>query len=154
MPVYAFFCDLLHIISACFVCAAHGLGYEKPHRGRAGRGVLSAILTRANESSILKCHVQVGEARHYATFFCSRPRVLYGSGPFSYFLRNPQLACGNRPFPLVAVHGDVHSLAAFPEITGIRGTGCRHGDGLTFAAYLGSVEKTASRNYRCQIRTF
>lgn len=47
MPVYAFFCDLLHIISACFVCAAHGLGYEKPRRGRAGRGVLSLLRSRA-----------------------------------------------------------------------------------------------------------
>lgn len=65
----------------------------------------------------------------------------------SYFLSNSQLACRNRPFPLVAVHGDVHSFASLPEITGIRGTGGRNGDGLAFAAYLGSVEETASRNY-------
>ena len=58
-----------------------------------------------------------------------------------YFLRNPQFACGNRPFPLVAVHVDVHSFAAFPEITGIRGTGGRNGDGLAFSAYLARYRK-------------
>lgn len=61
-----------------------GLGYEKSRRGGGGAWGASAILTRANESSILKCHVQVGEARHYATFFCSRPRTIKDSGPFSY----------------------------------------------------------------------
>ena len=61
--------------------------------------MLSAILTRANESSILKCHVQVGEARHYATFFCSRPRVLYGSGPFHTFSAILSLLAGTVHFP-------------------------------------------------------
>ena len=83
LPVYAIFCDSCHIIPRDSYARPTVWGMKSP-AGEGGAWGASAILTRANESSILKCHVQVGEARHYATFFCSRPRTIKDSGPFSY----------------------------------------------------------------------